>query len=313
MSSLSLQEMRGYLSESLSSFNSNKLNGLKAEIDFRAHLQSLGFGDRVSPGGWILRNTYIDFAKHTIALFPHVMQDQCDYSALPDPATIPVSLHTICSTLYQIGIQSHYCFPHLEAGGPSDIKWKLLQLGVPYATKYKDIDDVFAGFKRRTRRHKYLRYAADTGALDADSVRTEFSKENLRVYVSSSFMSEGADIDGVLWGQNNTYPVEIKEKTIAVDNAIGEFFGLDVNPFVKMAFYAAKKGNFHSIFVVREIDSINNRSLKNWWFTTFDRLAKLASWQQIGGGKNMMGGSSTVIRIPKAAFSELTVDALGAL
>src|SRR4051812_10478017 len=102
MSSLSLQDMREYLSKSLSSLNSNKLNGLKAEIDFRVHLQSLGFGDRVSPGGWLFRNTHNDFAKHTIALFPHVMQVGHDYSAPPDPAVIPVSLHTICSTLYQI-------------------------------------------------------------------------------------------------------------------------------------------------------------------------------------------------------------------
>lgn len=310
MSSLSLQDMRNYLSASLTNLNSNKLNGLKAEIDFRSHLQSLGFGDRVSPGGWLFRNTHVDFAKHTIALFPHVMQVQHDYSAPPNPAIIPVSLHTICSTLYQIGIQSHYCFPQLEADGAPNVKWKLLQLGVPYPTSYKDIGEVFVGFKAREQRYKFLRYAADTTALDADSVRTEFSKENLRVYVSSSFRAEVVDIDGVIWGKNHTYPVEIKEKTFGSDKAIGEYFGLDISPFVKMAFYAAKKGNFHSLFVVREIDDVLNRSLKKWWFTTFDRLAKLASWQQIGGGTNMKGGSSTVIRIPKAAFSELTVSAL---
>ncbi|MBR0852008.1 hypothetical protein JQ543_30015 [Bradyrhizobium diazoefficiens] len=173
--------------------------------------------------------------------------------------------------------------------------------------------DIFSEFKKREKRYNYLRYAADTAALDSASVRAEFSKENLRVYVSTNFMSEVVDIDGVLWGQSNTYPVEIKEKTVATDKAIGDYFGLDVSPFVKMAFYAAKKGNFHSIFVVREIEDTESRLLKTWWFTTFDRLAKLASWQQIGGGTNMRGGSSTVIRIPRAAFSEMTAAALDAL
>ena len=47
-------------------------------------------------------------------------------------------------------------------------------------------------------------------------------------------------------------------------------------PFVKLAFYVAKRGNRHSIFLVREIDSIEKRGLVNWWFITFDQLARFA-------------------------------------
>ena len=55
MSMISLGEMRKYLSKSITSLNQNKLNGLLAEVDFRNHLEALGFQDRVSVGGWIAR------------------------------------------------------------------------------------------------------------------------------------------------------------------------------------------------------------------------------------------------------------------
>jgi len=77
-------------------------------------------------------------------------------------------------------------------------------------------------------------------------------------------MSEMSDVDGIFWGNQYTYPIEIKEKTTANDNKVGDFFGLDLGPFVKLAFYAAKRGNLHSIFVVREIDNPTTRNLVGW-------------------------------------------------
>jgi hypothetical protein len=59
---------------------------------------------------------------------------------------------------------------------------------------------------------------------------------------------------------------------------VGKYFGIDVGPFVKLAFYAAKWGNLHSIFIVREIDPVEDRNLVNWWLITFDQLSRFASW-----------------------------------
>jgi hypothetical protein len=120
-------------------------------------------------------------------------------------------------------------------------------------------------------------------------------------------------VDGIFWGQRFTYPLEIKEKTAAPDRHMGEFFGIDVGPFVKLAFYAARKGNLNSIFVVREIVDTTSRALKNWWFITFEQLAQYASWNPLGGGTNMRGGGSTVIRIPKDQFRAITKDELDKL
>ena len=94
---------------------------------------------------------------------------------------------------------------------------------------------------------------------------------------------------------------------------MGDYFGLDLGPFVKLAFYAAKRGNLHSIFVVREIDDPVKRNLVTWWYIKFDQLAQYASWVPQGGGTNMQGSQSTVVRIPKAEFHELNKNALNQL
>lgn len=118
-------------------------------------------------------------------------------------------------------------------------------------------------------------------------------------------MSETSDIDGIIWGERYTYPIEIKEKMAASDNDIGEWFGLDIGPFVKLAHYVARRGNLHSIFVVREIADTETRTFKEWLFTDFDTLARAASWVPRAGGQSMGGGRSMVVRIPKAAFRVL--------
>jgi len=135
----------------------------------------------------------------------------------------------------------------------------------------------------------------------------------LRVSFQKDFFSELSDIDGIFWGQYHTYPLEIKEKTAAVDSGLGAYFGLDIGPFVKLAFYAAKRGNLHSIFIVREIDSPQSRDLVGWWMITFDQLAQYASWVMRAGGTNMSGGRSAVVRVPRAEFQALNAETLSLL
>jgi hypothetical protein len=135
----------------------------------------------------------------------------------------------------------------------------------------------------------------------------------VRVAFNSPLMSETSDVDAIVWGRQHTYPVEIKEKTPAPSDDLGDYFGLDIGPFVKLSFYAAKKGNLHSLFVVREITDPVTRNLAGWWAITFETLAQYASWVYQGGGTNMRGGASSVVRIPKAEFSPLDKAFLDAL
>lgn len=316
---MSPQEARKYLSKSLASnrtngvLNQNKINGLLAEVDFREHLRSLGFADRISLGGWIARRVGAGhFGSETVALFPEVCNSPSEL-AQGRPLTEPSrGLHTICSTFHQIGIRSFFCSLQIpDANNPATYKWQALRLGTPVEERWLPLEQALEPYLgRRTRGYNWLQYQTDTSRIDDAFVTEEFLKEHLRVSALTPYTAEISDVDGILWGNEKTYPLEIKEKTAANDSKLGDYFGIDVGPFVKLAYYAAKRGNLHSLFVVREIEDVETRRLKKWWFITFDQLAQYASWNQQGGGTNMRGGSSTVVRIPKDRFIELTESEL---
>lgn len=302
-----MQNVRAFLTKCISSLNTNKLYGMRAEAEFRSYIGSIGGLERVSPGGWIFRQKGEGIFGHsTVAVFPHTIDLSRDYSPLPTRNDIPLTLHTICATMHQIGIKSYYAHPVFGFSTPlENVEWKLIQLGVPWATDFCEVDDVFSSFKKRQRSYNYLRYKTDVSLLgDSDAV-IQFSHENLRIFIEGRFLSETSDIDGIVWGERYTYPLEIKEKAAAHDKDVGEWFGLDTGPFVKLAHYATRRGNLHSLFVVREIDSSTTRIFQRWLFTEFDQLALHASWVPRGGGPGMGGGRSMVVRIPRAAFREL--------
>lgn len=307
--------MRQYLSKSISSLNQNKLNGVLAEIDLRYTLGQLGFADKISQGGWIVRNEGRGlFGHQTIVFFPQTIKPDIEYPggrSFEEPAR---GLHTICSTMHQIGIHSYYCVPVISEN-PLLVKWYATQLGIPTQDTYNEFPELLTGsnFQQRSRRYNFLRNKSESSLIPNHAIPEEFTKEHVRITFQDKFMSEMSDIDGILWGQQYTYPLEIKEKTAAFDNKIGYYFGIDVGPFVKLAFYAAKRGNLHSLFIVREIDNPTNRHLVNWWFITFDTLAQFASWVPVTGGRNMQGGGSSVIKVPKAEFRLLNRENLNTL
>lgn len=315
MAQLNLNSMRSYLSSSISSINQNKINGMLAEIDLRNTLAALGFGDRISQGGWIVRSVGAGvFGHHSAVLFPQTIVADTDYTPGRALGEAPIALHTICSTMHQIGVHSFYCVPSVASNNDTaSITWQTKQLGIPNPAPYTDLLPTIQNFGARNRNYNFLRYHTDATLIPATSVAEEFTKEHLRVAFQNQFMCEMSDIDGIIWGQQYTYPLEIKEKTVANDSKVGDYFGIDVGPFVKLAFYAAKKGNLHSLFFVREINNTTDRQLVNWWFITFDTLAQYASWVSQGGGRNMQGGGSTVVKIPRAEFTALSAAALGAL
>ena len=74
MAAISIEAMRAYLHRSISSLNRNKLNGLLAEVELRNYLTHLGFGDRVSRGGWIARRDGLgEFGHKTAVFFPEIV------------------------------------------------------------------------------------------------------------------------------------------------------------------------------------------------------------------------------------------------
>lgn len=315
MAHFDINAMRQYLNLSISSINQNKIYGMLAEIDLRNTLLGLGFGDRISQGGWIARNIGDGiFGHQTIVIFPQTILPLTEYPANTPLNEPPLALHTVCSTMHQIGVHSFYCAPTIGVNNDRDsIVWHTKQLGIPNPPLYTNLLNTVNHFQIRERRYNFLRYNTNAHQIPDTSVPEEFTKENLRVIFQTKFLCEMSDIDGIIWGQQYTYPIEVKEKTAAHDNKVGYYFGIDVGPFVKLAFYAAKKGNLHSLFFVREINNTVDRQLVQWWYITFDTLAQYASWIPQKGGTNMQGGGSTVVKIPKSEFQPLTQANLATL
>lgn len=308
--------MRAYLSRSISSLNRNKLNGLLAEVDFRRHLNAIGFAGRVSRGGWIARRIGAgNFAHNTAVFFPETIAPDTDYPLNRELPAPDHGLHTICSTFHQTGISAYFCAGVIETiNDTQSLRWHAVQLGLPVEQNYRPFPDcVTAVFSGRTRRYNNLRYHSVVDDIPAVAVAEEFSKENLRVAFNNPLMAEISDVDGIFWGQRFTYPLEIKEKTPANDPRLGDYFGLDVGPFVKLAHYAARQGNLHSLFVVREINNQEERALVAWRFITFEQLARFASWVPRAGGPGMGGGASSVVCIPRCEFQELNAANLATL
>jgi hypothetical protein len=344
MHSLSLDDMRTFLFKSVSSssktkvLNQNKVNGMLAEIAFRDHITSLGFGPKVSPGGWLIRSVRVaQFGAATIALFPEVVEPGIDYPPTRALAPPPPHLQPVGVSFQRIGIPSYLCRatitrPTPAATAPATSKsaakkaeraaakimgswlsWQCYQLGQPSVQQYLSLTSVLSPFKSRTTSYQPLHFFTNVAKIPDIAVPTQFSAEALRVAVQIPIFCEMSDIDGVLFGARFTYPLEIKEKTAAHDDDMGAYFGIDVGPFAKLAYYAAQQGQMQSIFIVHEIQDTTSRSHVAWWYITFDELARSASWQPRGGGTNMKGGASTVVRIPKCKFKVLDTAALASL
>src|ERR1051325_1153074 len=163
MSLLSAETMRSYLTRSISSLNKNKLNGLLAEVSFRAHLRELGFGNRVSRGGWIARRVGAgQFAHRTAVFFPETIVAEREYPPdrqLPHPE---IGLHTICATFHQSGIAAYFCTPTiLRDQHPDSIHWHSVQLGIPFTQEYQEFPQSVGNlFTTRERSYNFLRYQA---------------------------------------------------------------------------------------------------------------------------------------------------------
>ena len=315
MTKISLTSMKQYLKKSIESFNQNKVNGLLAELNLRNYLSDLGYSDRISAGGWIIRSTGPgNFGKRNIALFPETVHPDTEYPegrtfSQPDPG-----LYSICSVLHSIEIDSYFCTPVIKNDDSAiSLIWYACQLGLPSQQPFKPLHEHLDTFQKRTSGKNFLLNNANTEMIPDISVPDLFSKEHLRVTVADMVDFEISDIDGIFYGRSKVYPLEIKEKTAAYDKQLGPYFGLDIGPFAKLAFYSARTGNMHSIYIVREIDDKRTRNLVQWWVITYRDLAGFASWFPWQGGQSMTGGSSTVVRIPKSAFSPLDKEHIALL
>jgi hypothetical protein len=309
-----LDAMRRFLSQSLASFNENKLVGLLAEVELRAELSRLGLGDRLALGGWLARprrRTGDD--QHAVAMFP-LLRGTGESEKCALERASPYLLPAL--QLHRAGMSAHLCVGLVPDDlSRSPVTWRSFSIEGSAALLFKPsrFPEGLDGFEPRDRRYNFLRYSADSSVIPPHAVAQEFAKESCRIMFQEKWMCELTDFDGIFFGGNRTYPVEVKVKSVAEDKSTGEYFGLDIGPFVKLAFFNVRDAALDGLFIVKETRSDEARTHAGWWMITFRRLAQVASWQPRAGGRGMIGGTSSTVMIPKWAFSPMTSDTLAAL
>lgn len=313
-----LADMRDYLSKSLASLNKNKLVGLLAEIAFRKYLSSLGWENRVTPGGWIARPRRSEKNPAGELVLIPILKHTGETDEAAARRSAPFLLPAL--QLHMAGVKAIACFASSPSHVPGDfpkLTWTCQEIrgtaGGAIQGKSTSFPQGLTGLSARVRRHAFLKYKTDTKDIPDVEIAGEFSKEACRVTFQEAWQVELTDFDGILFGKQKTYPIEIKEKSVGSDKATGDYFGLDLGPFVKLAFFNVRDTHLEGIFIVHEVGDGPDRPHRAWWMAKFGDLARHASWQPRGGGRNMLGGSSSTVMVPKWAFRPVNRETLDEL
>jgi len=312
MASISLNEMRIYLSKSIRSLDKKLLSTLHARRKFSNYITELSANERFISGGWFVRSrTKGRFGQKSIILFPETVMPDDYYPPDHIFADPDHGFHTVCASFNQIGINCYFCSPTIKVAlNPEEIKWSLIQTGMPTRQIFRQFPFEIAEFRKAKRINTLLSQKTNVSELQDQFIPDLFSKENLRAVFQKEYASEFSDLFGVIWGNQYIYPVEVFEKTLGKDSYYGYYFDINIKSILKSAFFATRQGVPHYLFIVREIDNPKTKNLKNWWYITFENFIQFASWIP----KNTVGikseNATTTVAIPKTEFREFDKKAL---
>ena len=97
--------------------------------------------------------------------------------------------------------------------------------------------------------HSYRHHLQHPQASHSASLKARGdSVQHLFDILNTAHKCAGVDLDYFFFGQNRIVPIEIKEKTAANAGQPDAYFGLDVNPFVKLCLFLSSG---EPLFVVR--------------------------------------------------------------
>ncbi|MET3930580.1 hypothetical protein ABIE51_002467 [Lysobacter sp. OAE881] len=322
-----LSEAVNFLETQWSSINQNKIKGILAEVRLKRFLTTNNtyFG----PGGWIVipgKPTYEAVPPRLkVCLLPRTSSFSWQSSG---GAGNPLSPAEISAYSYfrQLGIQTYFADPFApnesafalpapSAGSkrafhPKPYHLELKQVGNNGQLESVAPSSVFSKFPERQGNRGLKCYKLGRISLatppwnDPLTVSELFWFEYARYYFNLDRYMSNNDLDMYVIGPSGSaYPVELKSKEAAVSPALGEWFGIDMGPFAKLAFFTANAMNTDALYVVEEVAS--GGQFVDWLGIRYTDLVKACSWVGQGGGTGMTGATSSTYKVPKAAFSSL--------
>jgi len=320
-----------FLETQWSSINENKIKGILAEVAFKKYLVD----NKVHflPGGWILvpgkvgENVPVPSLQKICLLplehrFSWAVAVTNSMTSGPTPAAI-----SAYNYFRQLGVTTYFLIPdNVEETSFSVPKKSSTGVSAKYPRPYElifktigptgnfetvEFGRVMENFPKRKgnigmRCNTLGRINPDDFPWNsAEVVQSLFWFEYARFYCQVDYQVSNNDLDMFLIGNSGSpYPVELKSKVPARDDNLGEWFGLDIGPFAKMAFFTSNSINTDALYVVQEVD--DQRNHMEWYAIKFTELVRACSWVFQSGGTGMMGGASSTIKVPKAAFSPLS-------
>lgn len=330
----SIQQTINFLETQWSSINDNKIKGILAELAFKTFLnqQNIHF----IPGGWIMspgNKTICQVpAREKVCLLPRNATFSWQTPAINAYAPVTPAEISAYNYFRQVGVRAYLVCPSdiveatfsipqpshgtTRAIYPKNYHLDFMSISQNGELQPNPVATVFQSFPIRNgnsglRCSQLNRIAANQAPWnDSDAIARLFWFEYTRYFVQVDYLvSNVEEIHFIIAPSGSCFPVELKSKSVANDNILGDWFGIDMGPFAKLAFFTANSMNTDALYVVQEVDAA--RIHVEWYGIRFTEL-KSCSWVGQAGGTGMMGGASSTYKVPKAAFTRL-VELLPAL
>lgn len=309
------------------SINENKIKGILAEIRLKSFL--LEHNTYFGPGGWIItpgkpttHSTIPTANKICLIPRPWYFSWQSNHGT---PFLSPAEISAY-NYFRQLGVQTYFTEPvnineeefllptprngNTPASYPKPYNLNLKIVAPNGQLELITSESVFRNFPTRNgsrglKCHLQGRINTTETPWDDPSIISElFWFEYSRYYFQINYLLSNNDLDMYVIGSSGSaYPVELKSKKAANSATLGEWFGIDMGPFAKLAFFTANSMNTDALYVVEEVDSSDR--FVSWLAIRYTELVKACSWVGQSGGTGMTGGTSSTFKIPKAAFTPL--------
>lgn len=311
------------------SINQNKVKGILAEVRLKSFL--LSSNTYFGPGGWIVvpgkpTGTAIP-TMHKVCLIPRTWKFSWQTGGV-GPALLSPSEVSAYNYFRQFGVQTYFVDPKgpdesafiypgrrtsrkSPATFPRPYDLELKELVPSGELQTIDQEEAFSLFPRRSGQLGLK--CNPVGRLNpagvpwnaADTVSELFWFEYSRFYFQVDYLMSNNDLDMYLIGVSGAaYPVELKSKKVAQSDSIGDWFGIDMGPFAKLAYFTANAMNTDALYIVEEVDV--SGKFVDWLAIRYTHLVEVCSWVGQRGGTSMTGGGSSTYRVPKLAFSPLS-------
>lgn len=323
----SIAQAINFLETQWSPTNENKIKGILAEVRLKSFLET--HNTYFGPGGWIVipgkTTNHTIPTRNKVCLIPRGWSFSWQTTNNTGAALSPAEISAY-NYFRQLGIQTYFADPvtpnqanfsiptpknrNIRASYPKPYQLDLKQIGPNGQLQSIASSSVFSNFPTRNGNRglkcNALNRINSTAAPwnDPSIVSDLFWFEYARYYFQVDYLLSNNDLDMYVIGPSGSaYPVELKSKEAANSTTLGQWFGIDMGPFAKLAFFTANAMNTDALYIVEEVDS--SGQFIDWLAIRYTDLVKACSWVGQSGGTGMTGGTSSTYKIPKAAFVSL--------